>query len=64
VTIGRIFSDTFAGIALSSVPVFVAAQVLGGLLGLGLVRYLFPDAAATAALVVVPHSTATTTDRG
>ena len=64
VTIGRIFSDTFAGIALSSMPVFVAAQVLGGLLGLGLVRYLFPDAAATAAQVVVPHPTATTTDRG
>ena len=64
VTIGRIFSDTFAGIAPSAVPVFVAAQVLGGLLGLGLVRYLFPDAAATAAQVVVPHPTATTTERG
>ena len=64
VSIGRIFSDTFARIAPSSVPVFLAAQVLGGLLGLGLVRYLFPDAATTAAQVVVPHPTATTTERG
>ena len=63
VTVGRIFSDTFAGIAPSSAPVFVAAQVLGGLVGLGLVRYLFPDAAVTAARVVVPHPTATT-ERG
>jgi arsenate reductase len=57
VTIGRVFSDTFAGIAPSSAPVFIAAQLVGGLLGLGLVRYLFPDAAATAAQAVVPHPT-------
>ena len=43
VTIGRIFSDTFAGIAPTSAPGFIAAQLLGGLLGLVLVRYLFPD---------------------
>ncbi len=55
VTIGRVFSDTFAGIAPSSVPGFVAAQLLGGLLGLGLVRYLFPGAADVADDVVVPH---------
>jgi glycerol uptake facilitator-like aquaporin len=63
VTVGRMFSDTFAGIAPSSTPVFIAAQILGGLLGLGLVRYLFPDAAATAGQAVVPHPTATTTER-
>ena len=31
ITIGRMFSDTFAGIAPSSVPPFIAAQILGGL---------------------------------
>ena len=30
ITVGRVFSDTFAGIAPSSVPSFVAAQLLGG----------------------------------
>ena len=33
ITIGRMFSDTFAGIAPSSVPPFIAAQILGGLAG-------------------------------
>ena len=43
VTVGRIFSDTFAGIAPASVPGFVGAQLVGGLVGVTLVRYLFPD---------------------
>jgi glycerol uptake facilitator-like aquaporin len=55
VTVGRVFSDTFAGISPVSVPGFVAAQLLGGLLGLALVAALYPDAAATADDVVVPH---------
>jgi glycerol uptake facilitator-like aquaporin len=42
VTVSRIFSDTFAGIAPSSVPAFIGAQVLGGVLALGLVVALFP----------------------
>ena len=33
ITIGRMFSDTFAGIAPSSVPSFIAAQILGGVAG-------------------------------
>jgi len=40
VTFGRAFSDTFAGIELSSVPGFVIAQLLGALIGLGLARGL------------------------
>ena len=32
ITIGRMFSDTFAGIAPSSVPSFIGAQILGGAL--------------------------------
>jgi glycerol uptake facilitator-like aquaporin len=55
VTIGRIFSDTFAGIAPSAAPGFVAAQIIGGLVGLALLVALYPDAAATADDVVVPH---------
>ncbi|MFF7946867.1 aquaporin [Streptomyces griseorubiginosus] len=47
VTIGRAFTDTFAGIAPASVAPFVVAQLVGGVVGLGLVAALFgrPDAA-------------------
>jgi glycerol uptake facilitator-like aquaporin len=55
VTVGRVFSDTFAGIAPASVPGFVAAQLAGGAVGLGLVLALYPDAPATADAAVVPH---------
>ncbi len=41
VTVSRMFSDTFAGIAPSSVPMFVLMQVVGGALALALVRILF-----------------------
>ena len=44
VTVGRVFSDTFAGIAPGSVPGFVAAQLVGGLLAVGLVAWLYPSA--------------------
>jgi glycerol uptake facilitator-like aquaporin len=55
VTIGRMFSDTFAGIAPGSAPGFIAAQIVGGFLGLALIAALYPDAAATADDVVIPH---------
>ena len=42
VTVGRIFSDTFAGIAPSSVPLYVGAQIVGAAIGVGLVVALFP----------------------
>ncbi len=42
VTVARIFSDTFAGIAASSVPMFVLMQAIGGGLAFALVRLLFP----------------------
>lgn len=41
VTIARALSDTFAGIAPSSVPAFIAAQVAGALAGYGLGSWLF-----------------------
>ena len=43
ISVGRMFSDTFAGIAPSSVPSFVAAQVLGGALAVVLIKVLYPD---------------------
>lgn len=42
VTVGRIFSDTFAGIAPASVLPFIAAQLVGAALGTALVLMLFP----------------------
>jgi len=55
VTVGRMFSDTFAGIEPSAVPAFVLAQFVGGGLGLLLVRALYPDVDASADEVVAPH---------
>lgn len=42
VSMGRMFSDTFAGIAPASVPAFVGVQVVGGLVGIAVVLYLYP----------------------
>lgn len=42
VTLGRAFTNTFAGIDLESVPAFVGAQLLGGLLGIALLVLLYP----------------------
>lgn len=56
VTVGRIFSDTFAGIAPASVPGFIAAQLIGAAVGLGILVVLFPFAGRTADDVVLPHS--------
>ena len=56
ISIGRMFSDTFAGIAPASVPAFVVAQLAGGAAAYGLVRVLYPDLGpAEAANVVVPR---------
>jgi glycerol uptake facilitator-like aquaporin len=46
VTIARMFSNTFAGIAPRSVPMFIAAQLVGAVLGYLLVRAVFPTAPA------------------
>ena len=53
VTIARALSDTFAGIAPADAPAFIAAQLVGALLGLAAARLLWPapqsaDEAATA----------------
>lgn len=42
VTVARAFTDSFAGIAPRSIGGFVAAQLVGGLIGAGLVALLYP----------------------
>ena len=50
------FSATFAGIAPSSVPSFIAAQILGGMLAAGVIKALCPAMTpAEAAGIIVPH---------
>jgi glycerol uptake facilitator-like aquaporin len=44
VTVARMFSNTFAGIAPVSVLMFVLMQLLGGVLGYALIRTLYPNA--------------------
>jgi arsenate reductase len=56
ITVGRMFSNTFAGIAPASAPGFILAQVIGGSLALLAVRVLYPQiTAADAARAVVLH---------
>ena len=56
ITIGRMFSDTFAGIAPDSVLSFIGAQVIGGGLAVAIVKVLYPAITpAEAADIIVPH---------
>ena len=64
ITVGRMFSNTFAGIAPASVPGFVLAQLVGGAAGILVIRALYPDVTpAEAAEAVVPHSQRATAAR-
>lgn len=57
IAVGRMLSDTFAGIAPSSVPFYISAEVVGGLLAVAVIRVLYvgmtPEEAANA---IVPHA--------
>ncbi|MDX3754347.1 MIP/aquaporin family protein [Streptomyces mirabilis] len=55
VTVGRAFTDTFAGIAPASVAPFIAAQLAGAAVGLGLLAVVFGRPAPAETDVVVPH---------
>ncbi|SDP81735.1 Glycerol uptake facilitator (Major Intrinsic Protein Family) [Streptomyces sp. cf386] len=48
VTIGRTFSDTFAGIAPGSLAGFIGMQLIGGVVGLALVALIFTPGRDTA----------------
>ena len=56
IDVGRMFSDTFAGIAPASVPAFVLAQLAGGAVAIVVIRILYPDITPDeAAEAVLPH---------
>ncbi|MBA2323464.1 MAG: aquaporin [Pseudonocardiales bacterium] len=54
ITIGRMLSDTFAGIAPGSVPAFIAMQMVGGVLAVGAVVLLYPEPARIAERIAEP----------
>lgn len=59
ISIGRMFSNTFAGIAPASVPGYIVAQALGGAAAALIVRALYSEVApADAAAVLLPHQDA------
>ena len=55
IDVARMLSNTFAGIAPSSVPMFVVMQLIGGAVAIGVVAVLYPATRAVAEDVVVPH---------
>jgi glycerol uptake facilitator-like aquaporin len=58
IDVGRMFSDTFAGIAPASVPSFIVFQLLGGALAILVIRTLYPDITSEeAAEIMLPHGT-------
>lgn len=57
VTVARMFSDSFAGIAPSSVLPFIAMQLAGGVLAAGLIRLLYPHAERAAAEITTEGQT-------
>ena len=62
VTIARMFSDTFAGIAPASVPLFVLMQLAGRYVAFGLIRLLYPHPAELADDVAHSGAPSTITD--
>jgi arsenate reductase len=55
IDLARTLSDTFAGIAPASVPLFIVMQLIGGAAGVAVVALLYPHVAAWAVDAVVPH---------
>jgi arsenate reductase len=54
ITVSRMFSNTFAGIAPGSVPGFIAAQLVGAVVAVVTIYSLYPDVRAAASEVSVP----------
>ena len=55
IDIARMLSNTFAGIAPSSVPMFIVMQLIGSVVAVAMVHVLYPAVDTTAADAVVPH---------
>ena len=65
IDLGRMFSDSFAGIAPASVPAFVVFQLLGGAIAIGVIRVLYPDLGPEeAAEILLPHEANSSQDAG
>jgi glycerol uptake facilitator-like aquaporin len=64
VTVGRAFTNTFAGIAPVSLVGFIVAQLVGAAVGVAIVAALYPHVGAAAADVVVPHGQAPAAPNG
>ena len=62
IDIARMLSNTFAGIAPTSVPMFVVMQLVGGAAAVAAAYVLYPTVGAAAADVVVPHPQSATGD--
>jgi len=61
ISVGRMFSNTFAGIAPASMPGFVVAELVGAVVAVAIIRVLYPDVTPDeAAEVVLPHEATTT----
>lgn len=61
IAIGRMFSNSFAGIAPGSVPGFVVAEIIGGFVAIGVIKILYPSVTPRdAAEVVLPHGSTLT----
>jgi glycerol uptake facilitator-like aquaporin len=55
IDLARTLSDTFAGIAPASVPMFLLMQLAGGAAAVAVVAVLYPTLGAVADAVVIPH---------
>jgi glycerol uptake facilitator-like aquaporin len=58
IDLARTLSDTFAGIAPASVPMFLLMQFVGGAAGVAVIAVLYPTVPDVAVAVVVPHDSA------
>ena len=58
VTVGRMFSNTFSGIAPASAPAFVVSQLIGMAVAVAAIKAMDPRIAEVADQVVVPHGEA------
>src|SRR3954453_17341111 len=64
IDVARTLSNTFAGLAPSSVPMFVVMQLIGAAVAVVTAAVLYPDVAVVADDVVVPHETPTVVSAG
>jgi glycerol uptake facilitator-like aquaporin len=55
VTVARMFTESFAGIAPSSVPPFIAVELLGGVIGALNIAALYPHVRTRADQLLMPH---------